>query len=98
VNRRRHWGTEILCVFIALVFATIVVLFALDLERQPAQSPVPSPASPAPERQCLAVEINVITGETKETPAPCQTESAGGCVGSITVKVEPDGSVTSTCR
>ena len=50
-----------------------------------------------PPRTCLAVTLDVETGEQTETPTPCLQPTETGCTGSITVHLNEDGTVTSTC-
>lgn len=50
-----------------------------------------------PPRTCLAVTINVQTGEMTETPTPCLQPTGTGCTGSVTARLNEDGTVTSTC-
>lgn len=74
---------------VLLIFAALVLLYP-DTSFQP-------PRTPLLVKECVAVVINVKTGEQTETLTPCLAPSDTGCTGSITITVSPDGSVTSTC-
>jgi len=72
-----------------LILAALVLLYP--------DAPFQPPRTPLLVKECVAVVINVETGEQTETPTPCLAPSDTGCTGSITVTVSPDGIVTSTC-
>lgn len=77
---------------IAVAIAIVAYAFATG-PRYVAPGEYPS----IPPRTCLAVTINVETGEQTEAPTPCLQPTETGCTGSVTARPNGDGTVTSTC-
>ena len=80
------WSME---VGVVLILAALVLLYP--------EAPFQPPRTPLLVKECVAVVINVETGEQTEIPTPCLPPSDTGCTGSITVRINEDGTVTSTC-
>lgn len=72
-----------------LIFSALVLLYP--------DAPFQPPRTPLLVKECVAVVINVETGQQTETLTPCLLPSDTGCTGSIAVTVSPDGIVTSAC-
>lgn len=61
--------------------------------------PMPAPSTTVTvDMSCMAVTVDVQTGLTTETPAPCQQTTEGGCTGSISFRIEENGTVTTWCN
>lgn len=60
-------------------------------------APAQPPRTPILVKTCVAVTVNVVTGEMTETTTECLQPTSSGCSGSIRVTVLEDGTVQTSC-
>jgi hypothetical protein len=93
MSRKQIWALACLAGVAHFVF-TYVAPKVGDMVNPPAPT---TTTTTVPALDCVHAVINLDTGVVTESPVPCRQPETSGCSGSVSFRIEEDGSVTSWC-